>query len=184
MHTDEIWQLYNDNGTPVSGAGDTPENLRGDKTRIVGNAHVWFWKKNGNDIAILLQKRALTKSTRPGWYHISAGGHINVGEAPLDAALRETKEEMGLTLDADKLHYVHSTRIVAVNPNDIVHVYLYQLMGDETITHDDGEAESFDWYLLGDFKTMVQNAEAHNLVPQGELYFSTLIAAITYVAKD
>jgi isopentenyl-diphosphate delta-isomerase len=184
MHTDETWQLYNDNGTPISGIGDTPGNLRGDKTRIVANAHVWFWKKDGDDIEILLQKRALTKSTRPGWYHISAGGHINLSESPLDAALRETKEEMGLTLNADKLHYVHSTRIVAVNPNDIVHVYLYQLTGDEKITHDDGEAESFDWYSIERFDEIAKDAEAHNLVPQGELYFNTLIAAIKYVAKS
>lgn len=184
MHTDEIWQLYNDNGTPIPGVGDTPENLRRDKTRIVANAHVWFWKKDGDDIAILLQKRSLTKSTRPGWYHISAGGHINMGEAPLEAALRETKEEMGLTLKADELHYVHSTRIVAVNPNDIVHVYLCRLTGNEKITHDDGEAESFDWRSLDDFEHMVKDAETHNLVPQGQLYFETLIAAIKYEVKN
>lgn len=183
MHADEIWQLYSDNGEPIPGVGDTPNNLRRDKTRIVANAHVWFWKQNGTQIEILLQKRSLTKSTRAGWYHISAGGHINMGETPLAAALRETKEEMGLTLDPTALHYVHSTRIVAVNPNDIVHVYLYRLNGDEKITHDDGEAESFDWYPLETFETMVEDAEAHNLVPQGKLYFDTLITALKYVAK-
>ncbi|EDK72591.1 NUDIX hydrolase [candidate division TM7 genomosp. GTL1] len=87
----------------------------------------------------MLQKRSLSKSTRPGWYHISAGGHINVGETPVEAAVREVQEEMSLEIDPMKLHYVHSVRIIPRDPRDIVNVFLYRLDGDEEITYLDGE---------------------------------------------
>src|SRR6266568_3015466 len=77
MHDDELWQVYHDNGTPIAGKGAGRADFKIDETLIMGNAHIWFWKQDATGIAIMLQKRALTKTGRPGWYHISAGGHIN-----------------------------------------------------------------------------------------------------------
>lgn len=47
---------------------------------------------------ILLQQRARNKRYPLKWV-ISAGGHINVGEKPEDAAYRELDEELGIRTD-------------------------------------------------------------------------------------
>lgn len=183
MHDDELWQMYNDNGTPVEGKGASKEEFNGNKDLIMGNAHIWFWKSDGQNVDILLQKRSLTKPNKPGWFHISAGGHINVGETPLEAALRETEEEMGIKIEADKLHFVHAVRIIEKDPRDIVNVFLYRLNGDEEFTYIDGEVDSYEWRSLDNFKEITEDAASHNLVPQGKLYFGTLIAALEFVAN-
>lgn len=47
---------------------------------------------------ILIQRRALTKSTYAGKWDFSAvAGHVRLGETYLDAIKRETEEEIGLT---------------------------------------------------------------------------------------
>ena len=45
---------------------------------------------------IFIQKRAKHVKYLPGYYCTSAGGHVEAGETPLDAAKRELKEELGL----------------------------------------------------------------------------------------
>jgi isopentenyldiphosphate isomerase len=47
---------------------------------------------------ILVQKRSLGKDTSPGLWDISVGGHLDVGETCLEAALRECAEEIGLVV--------------------------------------------------------------------------------------
>lgn len=183
MHDDELWQVYNDNGTPVLGKGASADEFKQDSSLIMGNAHIWFWKRNDDSVDILLQKRSLTKSSKPGWYHISAGGHINLGESPSEAAIRETEEEMGIKPELDKLHYSFSTRIIGRAPNDIVNVFLYELRGDEEFTYVDGEVDSYEWRSMDEFTKIVQDAEVNNLINQGMLYFRSLIVSVEHVSK-
>ena len=57
MHDDELWQIYNNNGTPICGKGAHKEEFNSDKNLIMSNAHVWFWKIDEGRVSILLQKR-------------------------------------------------------------------------------------------------------------------------------
>ena len=184
MHDNELWQVYNDNGTVVMGKGAPKEEFNSNSSLIMGNSHIWFWKANENGVSILLQKRSLSKPNKPGWFHISAGGHINVGESPVQAAVRETQEEMGLSIDEAKLHFVQAVRIIEKDPRDIVNVFLYQLKGDEEFTFVDGEVDSYEWRSLDNFKEITKNAAENNLVPQGSLYFGTLIAALEHISQQ
>lgn len=45
---------------------------------------------------ILLQKRSKQKDTFPGYYTVSASGHVDKGESYEDAAYREIREELGI----------------------------------------------------------------------------------------
>ena len=47
---------------------------------------------------VLLQKRSMTKDTRPGYWSTSVGGHVSKGESYEQAILRETQEELGIHL--------------------------------------------------------------------------------------
>ena len=58
---------------------------------------------------ILLQRRASTKKIHPNkwaWH----GGHVNAFETDIDAIIRETKEELGIILDKDKINLLESLR--------------------------------------------------------------------------
>lgn len=73
-------------------------------------AHVWMVRrqkeKEGCGWDILLQKRSLIKDSYPGCYDISAAGHVHVGEAHLDTALRELEEELGIHALAGELEWI------------------------------------------------------------------------------
>jgi len=45
---------------------------------------------------VLLQQRSARKDSHPGWWDISVGGHVDVGETYEDAATRELREELGI----------------------------------------------------------------------------------------
>jgi 8-oxo-dGTP pyrophosphatase MutT (NUDIX family) len=184
MHENELWQVFNDNGSPILGKGATCDEFKANPSMITGNVHVWFWKKSEDGVEILLQKRSWTKEHEPGRYHMSAGGHINVSETTLQTAIRETQEEMGIVLDTSKLHFFYTTRTVHRSPNDIKHVYLYRLNGDEKFTFDDGEVDSVEWRTLENFKQITKEPDANNLVNMGYLYFDTLIASLEYVSSN
>jgi 8-oxo-dGTP diphosphatase len=53
----------------------------------------------------LVIKRSADKDVAPGMVH-SVGGHVDHGESPYDAAIREVKEETGLDLSTASLRVV------------------------------------------------------------------------------
>lgn len=63
-------------------------------------AHIWLYTKNGN---ILLSQRSASKSICPLMWDVSVAGHVDAGETIIDATIRETKEEIGLTLSQTDL---------------------------------------------------------------------------------
>ena len=65
-------------------------------------AHLWLVRKRDGHIQVLLQKRAMTKSF-PGCYDISSAGHIPAGQDYYPSAVRELKEELGLTAEESEL---------------------------------------------------------------------------------
>ncbi|MFW2380490.1 MAG: NUDIX hydrolase [Acidimicrobiales bacterium] len=52
--------------------------------------------------SIVLQRRAFSKAAFPGLLDLSATGHLEAGERPLDG-LREFEEELGIQLDPEHL---------------------------------------------------------------------------------
>ena len=54
---------------------------------------------------VLLQKRSACKDSNPGCYDISSAGHLAAGDVPLEGALRELKEELGLDAAPEDLHF-------------------------------------------------------------------------------
>lgn len=110
MHHDELWQLYYPNGEPIVGKGwvsalGNPEETGADK--IVGVAVVFLYRFNlEGELEFLWQKRSEQVDRHPGFYDISAGGHINLGESLLGAAIRECREEIGVSIDENELQYI------------------------------------------------------------------------------
>ena len=66
------------------------------------DTHVWI--TNGHDL--LQQQRHPDKPIMPDEWDVSVGGHVGAGESTLDAAVRETAEELGLILPRKRFVYI------------------------------------------------------------------------------
>lgn len=67
---------------------------------------------------ILLQKRSRLKRTNPGKWGI-CGGKVDLGETPLDAGVRETLEEIGISLNKEELKFL------SMDTYDKIHFTVY-----------------------------------------------------------
>jgi 8-oxo-dGTP pyrophosphatase MutT (NUDIX family) len=79
-----------------------------------GVAHVWIYNKEGQ---LLLQRRHPDVKWGADKWDLTAGGHISAGETPLQGAIREAKEEIGLKLDPSSLELAGITSTVNVTPS-------------------------------------------------------------------
>ena len=52
---------------------------------------------------VFVQRRSDTKDTNPGLWDSSAAGHVDSGESPLAAAVRELREELGVRVPTEAL---------------------------------------------------------------------------------
>lgn len=70
-------------------------------------AHIWVVRENDKSgYDVLLQKRSACKDSNPGFYDISAAGHLPAGDDYLPSAVRELAEELGITAEEEELQYV------------------------------------------------------------------------------
>lgn len=171
MGHDEPWQVFGANGEPVVGEARRRDEFT--EELVMGASHVWFWRRRDDSIEVLLQQRAHTKSSWPGYYNISAAGHIDTGESPAESAVRESREELGVEIDAEKLQYIFSLR-TSLTKNEIDHVYLYEIKNNISFSYDDGEVEKTEWVLYDEFLKRVAQPEQFNLLNQGSNYFALL----------
>ncbi|MEQ8822020.1 MAG: NUDIX domain-containing protein [Sumerlaeia bacterium] len=64
--------------------------------------HVLLWDGAGR---FAMQRRSMAKDRFPGRWDISVGGHVDPGESYLATALREAREEMGVSLKPENLRH-------------------------------------------------------------------------------
>ncbi|MBQ8996791.1 NUDIX domain-containing protein [Candidatus Saccharibacteria bacterium] len=126
-----------------------PNGAPSPKGELRFGACVWFYKQENGKIQLLAQKRAKTVHNG-GFYDASAGGHVDLGEDVLTAALRETKEELGVTLSPDELEFLCAYRVA----DKIVYFYLSDRTGkNDVFSLDPEEVESVKWVALEDLET-------------------------------
>jgi isopentenyldiphosphate isomerase len=97
---DEILEIVDSEGNVIGRAARS--ELHGNPALIHPVVHVLVFDRGGR---LLLQKRSLKKDVAPGKWDTSVGGHLNPGEDIRQAALREAKEELGIT--GLQLHYLY-----------------------------------------------------------------------------
>lgn len=98
----ELLDVVDENGIPT---GETVErsiaHAKGIRHRT---SHVWLLRRRSEGVEVLLQKRSDNKDSFPGCYDTSSAGHIPAGVDFEDSALRELREELGLTADSSELN--------------------------------------------------------------------------------
>ena len=89
----EYIEIYNETGEPT-GKKLLKSEIHS-KGIIHSTIHLWIFSDRNK---ILIQKRSKNKTINPGTWDVSVAGHIKYGEEIVDAVIRESKEETGVTI--------------------------------------------------------------------------------------
>lgn len=108
-----------------------------------------------SDGLFLIQQRAMTKEYFPGIWDITCGAAL-AGESSLDAAIRETKEELGLDVSDFESFFVGTSHCY----DCINHVYFFKgdfSLGDLTLQKD--EVMNAKFITKDELLRLIENSE-------------------------
>ena len=91
-NSQEMFPIIDEDGN-ITGAATRGECHGGSKL-LHPVVHLHVFNSKGE---LYLQKRPDWKDIQPGKWDTSVGGHIDYGETPEDALVREVREELGIT---------------------------------------------------------------------------------------
>ncbi|MFK5880430.1 MAG: NUDIX domain-containing protein [Flavobacteriaceae bacterium] len=81
------------------------------------SVHVWFYTDKRE---LLFQKRGAYKIAFPNLWDVSVAGHISAGETAINSAIRETEEEIGLTITKKALKKIGSFKKIHQHRKDFI----------------------------------------------------------------
>lgn len=133
----EIWDAYREDGS-LAGC----DLIRGERIPE-GLCHlVCEILVQHTDGDYLLMQRDFSKDMFPGMFEATAGGSALKGESPLEGALRELKEETGIT--ADELIFIYC--VLNEKKDSIYYGYLCVTDCDKSsVTLQEGETVGYMW---------------------------------------
>jgi isopentenyldiphosphate isomerase len=148
------------------------------------SAHIWIYNSKKE---ILLQLRAKEKPLYPNMWDISVAGHVSAGEQPIQAALREIKEEIGLSVKESDLSFFkiikHKSIFRDIKNNEFYYVYFLKF--DEDINHlklQKEEVQKIKFVSLTELKKELINP-SNNLVPHKK-YWTQIIKELGLITID
>ena len=170
---EEIFDIVDETGNPT---GKTVTRAKAHEEGIPHRtAHIWVARYANGEIEVLLQKRALNKESFPGRYDTSSAGHIQAGDEPLESAIRELAEELGIQAEPEDLQFVGTFRIQyekefhgrMFRDHEFAHLFVYKRPVDESrLVLQKSEVESVRWMDLEECRRMVlENREATCIYP-------------------
>ena len=130
-------------------------------------AHIWIYNSKGE---ILLQLRAKNKELYPGVWDTAAAGHVGAGEEPVDAALREVKEEIGLSVIKGNLEFFKIFKRMYVfrhlNNKEFYYVYLFKYDGDiRNLLLQEEEVERIEFVPILEFEEGIKTHPENYVAP-------------------
>lgn len=169
---EEALDIVDEDGNPT---GETVERGRAHREGIRHRtSHVWLLRRRAGGVEVLLQKRSENKDSYPGCYDISSAGHIPAGSGYTESALRELKEELGITAEEDELIFCGRRRISCDNifhgqrfvERQVSHVYcMWKDIEPEEMTLQASEIDDVMWIGLSECLRMVrENSFRHCIV--------------------
>jgi len=144
-------------------------------------AHVWVYNGKGE---VLLQLRAKSVPFFPGKWDMSAGGHINTGEEEKESALRELKEELGLSATEIDLKFFKIKRVRNVFRkminNEFFYIYFLKCSNNlNTFQLQAEEVQEVKFYPIDQLEQRLKT-NSDEFCPHGD-YWSEVI---NYIRSD
>lgn len=168
----ERFDICNESGLPT---GKTIDRESAHREGILHRtAHVWIARQNAGIWQVLLQKRSMNKDSFPGLYDTSSAGHIPAGEEPLDSAIRELAEELGIHAVPSDLAFAGTFRIQfektfhghLFRDNEFANVYVYtQPVQTEQLTLQESEVSEVRWFDLDAVAEEIRTDRSRFCVP-------------------
>ena len=124
---------------------------------------VWIMNEKGE---ILLQKRSPNKKQGANNWSTSCAGHVDIGEEPIKAAIREIREELGIPVKEDDLKHLFTAKNKRVLTNSFNNIfcYLYFLKVNtpiEEFTLDTEEVSEIKYIPFEEFEQLVKDKPAN-----------------------
>lgn len=145
-------------------------------------AHVWLYTASGD---VLLSQRSASKIICPLLWDVSVAGHIDAGESIINGALREMKEEIGLTLSENDLQKLGVFESFQKYGNDIVdnefhNTYIAELKVPLSVLKPQiEEVEALKLVSFTEFEHLLSNSETNgHFVASNRAYYNKVLKAI------
>jgi len=145
-------------------------------------AHIWFYTPDGN---ILLSQRSAKKNICPLLWDVSVAGHIDAGESIKTAAVRETQEEIGISVHEQDLNKIGVFKCCqsydnGISDNEFHHTFISELKVplSELIPQEE-EVQALKLVSTEEFKSILKNIGANNhFVPSNKSYYTEVLKNI------
>jgi isopentenyldiphosphate isomerase len=178
---DEYLDIVDKQGNPK---GETALKSEAHSKGLYHNTiHLWLFTAKGE---ILLQQRSHKKEIHPLLWDVSVAGHIDAGETFIEAALRETQEEIGLLLQPESLKKIgvklheSSYNDNTIQDNEFHQIYIAELKVElNDLIPQDAEVEALKLVSFQEFEILLQQSETNShFIATNKPYYIFIINAL------
>ena len=143
---DELFQIVDEEGQVIDKA--TRGECHGGSRLLHPVVHLHVFNHTGE---IFLQKRPEWKDIQPGKWDTAVGGHIDYGETPEDALVREVREELGITTFTPQWLGMY----VFESQRERELVYVYQMVYDGEIRPSEAELDGGRFWTIDEIRSAI-----------------------------
>lgn len=152
----ELWDLYDENRVPTGKTHIRGQELPAGFYHLV--VHVWLRNSRGE---YLISQRSASRPVFPLLWEC-VGGSALKGEDSLTAALRETKEEIGVTLSPGNgtISYTKIGRVInGVRSTDILDAWLFSYDGEVSLSQSTTDEVAQVWMSREEIREFYESGQ-------------------------
>ncbi|GAA3652233.1 NUDIX hydrolase [Flavivirga jejuensis] len=181
---DEFIDVVDANGNPT-GKSEL-KSLVHQKGLYHNTAHIWFYTKSGD---ILISQRSAKKTICPLLWDVSVAGHVDTGETIKQAAVRETKEEIGISISENDLQNIGVYKCLQTYENGIIdnefhNTFICELkVTISELTPQEEEVEALKLVSFTSFESLIKtigNNDNH-FIPSNKSYYEDVLQKIVEI---
>ncbi len=180
MENEEYIDILNADGSAIGRACLKSEIHT--KGHYHNTAHVWFYNSKTE---ILLAQRSASKSICPLLWDVSVAGHVDAGETIEQAAVRETREEIGIEISESNLEKIGAYDCFQSYNNGIVdnefhHTFIAKIGYTlKELILDKDEVAQAKFVSIPEFRELLKNSDLNShFIASNTSYYLEVIQAI------